>query len=316
MQDVSDYVSISLLFKISVALIIRYFLGLKVGRVVLKSQNLVPQGNGRDRLKPSLERNNVPNFEYHYVMTMDNIIVDTVEINPGLKNSPRVPHVIRFNGNSMTYHDHLQHMIETANDMGVVYIAFDYPNVGHSGSIRLYSQQPLVNAGIAQVQRLLNRGVAPSQINLDGSSLGGAIATLVADYFYHQNPSIQLRLINDRSFSSVAGVVSSMIGTQNLNLLIKPALYLVGWEVNAVAAFHRLPEESKMVLFSKHDTTINYENASLHIAVKDILSKEQTYEIVNGPDLEHVHQARRDLLRNENDEKANHMVKKFVTSRL
>lgn len=314
-QEISEYVNVSLLLKIASVLMIRYLVGMKVGHMVLKSQNLVPQGNGRTRLESSTSHNNTPNFEYHNVITSDNIILDTVEINPSFKLL-NVPHVIKFNGNSMTYHDRLPEMIEAANDMGVVMVAFDYPNVGHSGSIRLYSQQPLVNAGIAQVQRLLDRGVHPNKITLDGSSLGGAIATLVADYFYHKRQSIQLHLINDRSFSSVTNVISSMLGTQKLNFFIKPTLLLVGWEINAARAFKRLPENNKMVLFSKHDTTINYGIASLYKEVKHVISDKQVYEIANGHTMDYVHTAQRKLLLNELNEAATERIKKFVLRKI
>jgi hypothetical protein len=310
MQDISDYLSVSTLVKILATLAAigaRYRLGMYVGRMVLQSQTLVPQGSGRPRLSPSQNNHESPGFKYLNIITSDKISVDTVEIIPDVR-SAATPHIVKFNGNSMTYHDHLQSMIDAANDMGAVMIAFDYPNVGNSDPIRLYSQQPLVNAGIAQVQRLLDQGVDPDKITLDGSSLGGAIAALVAEHFY---PSIQLHLINDRSFSSVTAVLASMIGTQNLNLLIKPTLYLVGWEVNAARAFNKLPENKKMLIFSKHDGTIK-EAASLYAAVKDVVSHEMVYEIANGQELDPVHRVHRNLLRDKSGELATNKVKNFV----
>lgn len=215
-----------------------------------------------------------------------------------LKN---IPHIIYFQGNAARYENALTEMQADAFKLGATVIGFHHSNFGRSGllsaegklrTITPTSQTQLVQEGVAQVQRLLDKGVISDHIVLYGHSLGGGIATLVAWHFHQQGMTI--KIYNDRSFSSISKQATEMIlplspepstTLQKMaNILkqvgsffIKSIIKLTDWDLSSGSVIHKLAawdycvirdttkNRDHQVVKQTNDNVIEYE-ASLHRA--------------------------------------------------
>lgn len=220
-----------------------------------------------------------------YIHTHDGAVIETVEITPdSLHYQPQDKQhfIIKFNGNGMYYGSLLSRFANDANKLGVTVIGFDYRGVCNSTK-EPNTFQDLVTDGIAQVQRLLDNGIDSTHITLDGISLGGGVATIVASYFHHIGKPVHLW--NDRSFSSIAKTAANLalpdtndICTKTLSLPIEILFWMtmlsIGWEDNIARAYNSIPEKYKGYSYvakksknSAGDGVIAH-RASLHEGVK------------------------------------------------
>lgn len=230
------------------------------------------------------------------VITHDGAKLDGIEVKPKLEADKKTQkHIIKFIGNGRCYEAFLNEMIKEANDLNATVIGFNLRGVGNSTS-RAKSADDLVIDGIAQVQRLLDDGVPPENITLQGHSLGGCISTLVAQHFHRQKQHINL--FNDRSFSSITNILVGQMRVKGSKtgykestggiikgFLAKPLLWLavnfVKWEFDAGDAYLELPKayrEHMLVRSPKserekenskiQDDTIIVHYASIHAYAK------------------------------------------------
>ncbi|MCL5272583.1 MAG: hypothetical protein M1486_04660, partial [Gammaproteobacteria bacterium] len=102
-------------------------------------------------------------------------------------------HIVYFSGNSGSFQQDYQQTAEdllcySKDHVPVTAVLFNYPGILNSeGHVEI--ARDLIDSGIAQVQSLLDQGVAHSKIVLHGVSLGGSIASHVAAHF-NQLPKI------------------------------------------------------------------------------------------------------------------------------
>jgi len=210
------------------------------------------------------------------VVTPDGAILDTLQLsNP---QSPPQSYLIFFCGNNMAYKVRLPEFQKIIETIAPAIIAFDYRNVHYSQG-RVYSKQELLNDGIAQVQRLLNAGVAAENITLHGLSLGGGLASLVAAHFHSQSPAQKVYLVADRTFPSLTDAVLGKVlpelgyskaraplralGRAILKPFIQAILLMTNWEINCLEAYNRIPAQYKALITAKNDMIIDYQVASL-----------------------------------------------------
>ncbi len=172
-------------------------------------------------------------------------------------------YMIKFNGNAEFAADKITESVKEAQKLGCVAIAFDYPGVMNDGAKAKNTKQ-LVEAGKAQVQQLLDQGVPASSIVLDGHSLGGAVATLVAAHFHKQTPPQEVFLINDRSFSKLSTEVEVLM-TQKygsaVGKMAGAAIKATGLEMNAKKAYNSIPDTHKMLVFAEKDVMIPWQSS-------------------------------------------------------
>ncbi len=202
-------------------------------------------------------------------------------------------YVVHFNGNAEFAADKIQESIGQAKDLNYVSVAFDYPGVGKPKEDRAKNTKDLVQAGIAQVKDLIKAGAKPENIVLDGHSLGGAVATLVAAQLHKEG--LKVHLINGRSFSKLstetdvflnknAGTLAGqMAGKENpdgsvkvntkvqavaplLGKIAKAGIKAAGLEMNAAKAYKSIPSQYKTCYFAQKDEIIPFK-ASLAKAV-------------------------------------------------
>ncbi|CAM2961321.1 hypothetical protein [Legionella worsleiensis] len=182
-------------------------LGAFVGRFVLPAQYMFTD----DESNYSLWNDDTSCPVKYKIITHDGAHLDTLEFQHPSQNNTE-PHyqkyIINFVGNSMRYEDILYDMKQDAKTLNANVVGFNFRGVGQS-KVYATSKDDLVTDGIAQVQRLLDKGVSPQNITLKGLSLGAGIASLVAHHFHQTGQPVNL--FNDRSFSSITDFVVGII---------------------------------------------------------------------------------------------------------
>lgn len=193
-------------------------------------------------------------------------------------------------------------MVERANRFQCNVVGFHFRGNG-KGKGQAASIEDCIVDGIAQVQRVLDKGVAPEKILIEGYCFGGAVAAAVAKYFHDHGKKIGL--FNDRSFSnatnmllgrmragytspteyaveSKSGYTETWLGKCKAFLampFVKLGLLLSRWEIEAEKAYRSLPDDCKEYIVVKSskqirqndkpiDDSVITDYASLHEAVK------------------------------------------------
>lgn len=180
-------------------------------------------------------------------------------------------HMIHFNGNSGTYHEDshfvAQNLCEFAKkDKAVTAIQFNYPGVVNSTG-HVDKAADLVEAGIAQVQRLLDRGVPADKIALTGSSLGGSISSHVASFYYSKGIELNGLYVSN-TFSSTTNVGLSYVRRVPVvgpffGFVLRPlltfGLWGSRWQLDTAAHYTKLPEKMRNYSFVRSPKHIRKE---------------------------------------------------------
>lgn len=158
--------------------------------------------------KISLDRIYQPNaknleLKLGFVETFDNALLHTYELTPNDYNSKppsEKKFILRFNFDMTQIEEDLYYQTIEVGAMQVGLTVFTFRGIFD------LNQSPkkledLVNDGISQVERLLQQGIKPKNILLDGKLFSGAIATLVAAYFHKRD--IKVHLWVDRSYKKL-----------------------------------------------------------------------------------------------------------------
>jgi hypothetical protein len=249
-------------------------------------------------------------FESHRVITYDQNELETFEIQPSSQRNLPITeqkYLIGFpvaidGGEFIDNGKALDRMVERANRFQCNVVGFHFRGNG-KGKGQATSIEDCIVDGIAQVQRALDKGVAPKKILLEGYCFGGAVATAVVEYFH--NHGIKIGLFNDRSFSNATNMllgrmrvgytspteyaVESKSGYTETLLekckaflampFVKLGLLLSKWEIEAAEAYQSLPDDCKEYMVVKSskqirqnvkpiDDAVITDYASLHEAVK------------------------------------------------
>lgn len=237
-----------------------------IGKIVLPAQVLydtpekqleleLARESAIDRYKANNKENEKLTISRLKIATYDGAVLDTTEIRQKNKDPKNQKYIIRFLGNAQAHNQSMDEFLADAERLNCNVVAFDYRGVARSQGF-VSSKDKLVIDGIAQVQRLLDNGVKPQNITLEGHSLGGAVATLVAKHFYDHG--IKLYLFNGRSFSTLTNAACGLVeiragrvASALSYLVIKPTLELAGWEMDAASAFKALPAQNKDYVVAK-----------------------------------------------------------------
>jgi pimeloyl-ACP methyl ester carboxylesterase len=253
-----------------------------VGKVILPAQMRKAATENIAAIQRELLENYLVRAESLTVATHDGALLDTFQLTPTATEISGIHdrfYIIKFNGNGMHYEDVLKGFVNDAKRLDATVVAFNYRGVGNSTKTPS-SFQELITDGIAQVQRLLESGVNPAHITLDGLSLGGAVATMVAHYFH--NKDLRVSLWNDRSFQSVSKAAAGLFAPNYPGLLGDAAfsslestswaaLSSTRWQENIAAAYNRSPAAYKgyMVVDKQSGDGVIAHKASLHRGVKE-----------------------------------------------
>lgn len=234
-------------------------------------------------------------IESGMVNTHDGVSLNTVELKPkGYKDKPESEqrYIIILGGNGWTLQGILGNIKQEAKKLQCNVVGFNPRGVaGSSGRTR--SQKHLITDGMAQVQRLLDKGVKPEHILLKGQSLGSAVGANVVAHFQRQGKHI--KLFHSRSFSTLTNVVVGQIRTgfsmngndesfllKLVGWVVKPIIWFVlnicNWELDAVSAFKQIQKQDRDYICIRSpkddrdgmaDDGVITHYASLHAAMRD-----------------------------------------------
>jgi len=243
-----------------------------IGNVVLPAQTLRAREQLSTEQEDEIRLNNLE-ISDGIINTHDGASLGTLQLTPNKLLNVHITDqnfIIKFNGNYMLYQYNLDSYIYDANKLQCNLIVFNYRGVGNSKKPpeSILSFQDLVTDGIAQVNRLRSNGVPANHIVLDGLSLGGAIATMVASYFHDHG--FPVYLWNDRSFAKLSGAAAGMVFPGESFLIessVRFTLQSAKWEADVAEAYQKIPAAYKGYMFVVQDGVIA-SNASLHKAVK------------------------------------------------
>lgn len=264
-----------------------------IGKIILPAQNITHQRISHEAMEIFASDNNLI-INPGIVATHDGAELDTLEMlsqSEAEKPINEQHFIVRFNGNAMLYNDMLVNYANTINRLQTSIIAFDYRGVGASTKPPK-TFDDLVTDGIAQVQRLLDDGVDSEKITLDGTSLGGGVAVLVAYHFHQKGKPVYLW--NDRSFASISQAATGMVAKEAPGIfndiynssaacISWSGLGSTGWNANIAKAYNAIPAKYKSYMYvakkserSTGDGVIAHP-ASLHKGVKPVEKKTGVY---------------------------------------
>jgi hypothetical protein len=185
------------------------------------------------------------------IPTYDNVKLDAREL---LCKNPTNKWMIYFCPNGALYEEVMYNVDPEELNANILY--FNYRQCGHSEGT-LKGATELLLDGSAAVEHLKRKGIENKDIELFGFSIGGAVAPTVAEHY----PGI--KYLGDRPPSSISAVVTAWTSSI-LGAIVK----LTRFEINAIKAWKKIPEEDKALIYHRKDGVIKYP-ASLYKADKD-----------------------------------------------
>lgn len=316
--------------------VIRSLLKHGVGGLVLPAQEMF-----RKTPDPKLalwgHQNKTLELQEEYIPAKGGANLKTLTVlnkNEAKKDIAEQRYVINFNPNAGRYQDNFNQMTRGANNLFTHVVGFNYRNTAGStwkpsDPTANVIQKDLVNDGIAQVQHLLDKGVKAKNITLNGHSLGGAVATLVAAHFHAKEEKVYL--FNDRSFSNLTNTAVGWVrtlgssGHKETTLgkilgwfaepIVKLALSVSKWEMEVAEAYVTIPKEYRehtLIRSSKEDR-------KNHPEIVDDSTIPHSASLHNAPQLKTERRQEKEKLKNYPEKleafKEHNRARKMVTSR-
>lgn len=215
---------------------------------------------------PSLNVRNIKtkvNLEFFTLKTTEGSILDCVETSvesEHIKPIHERKFVISCLPKQQNYINYIKDSRLSAQKIGATIIGFNYRGLDYSKGL-VWTHNNMVDDVISQVERLLAMGVPPQNIGLEGTSLGGATATVAAARLHKLGYGV--KLYNERSFRDLPRFLSGLVlpeaDASLLNpltilryiaafavfLVSVPGFWLTDWTVDAAGAWQEIPAEDK-----------------------------------------------------------------------
>jgi len=182
---------------------------------------------------------------------------------------------INFNGNGMCYEFSNKNKIRLIQSLGFDFLGFNYRSVVKSEGKP--TQRGLIEDGKTILKYANSLGY--DDLYIHAHSLGGAIATKAVVSLKQESPYNKIRLIADRTFSSIKAVLK----TYNVFLFIKliaiMILKLSCWNIKVKNDWDKI-DSKKCLFYSLSDVIIN-ENSALFKKVKNSTDQNFLIELKN-----------------------------------
>ena len=222
------------------------------------------------KILPQLDESVPQPIKFFNVATDDGAVLDTVEYSFANDNST---YMICCNPRDVNYSLYLKDnfLKKVSEGACAKVIAFNYRGIDRSQGL-IITEEDLIVDTVAQVNRLIKKGIDASSITLYGFCLGGAVATLAAERLKSQG--INVHLYNDRSFLTIPKFGVGFICPEKGNVLISsissllsilffPVISLLttigGWEMDAESAWKSIDNALKKysVVKTVEDSKLN-----------------------------------------------------------
>ena len=209
--------------------------------------------------------------------------LDSVQITPpGFKSSNKQSVIIVFNPNAALWQDMLPDMITWAKDLNAMIVGFNFRGVGLSESYPNKSSD-LVKDGISIVEHV--RQQTDASVVLYGRSLGGSIASYVANHMHKKG--LDLKLFIDRSFRKLSSAANDIITRaqeqgKKMNTweghlfalapipsLAKFGLVLSRWSLNTEKEFLAIPKSRRVAIYVSNDEMFPFKQSLCSALPKD-----------------------------------------------
>lgn len=200
------------------------------------------------------------------ITTSEHKLIDTVSITPPEFDSSKHKVIVVFNPNAALWQDMLPEMLSWAKDLKAKVVGFNYRGVGLSNSYPKNSLD-LVADGIEVVEYTKTQTQAP--MVLYGRSLGGSIASYVANHMYKKGSCPKLFV--DRSFRKLSSAAYHLIqrvqqqgrdsktcngflfSIAPIPSLAKLGIKLSRWTLNTEKQFLAIPKSNRLAIYANND---------------------------------------------------------------
>ncbi|MDF1645545.1 MAG: glycosyltransferase family 88 protein [Legionellaceae bacterium] len=214
------------------------------------------------------------NLDFFTLKTPDGAVLDSVEISID-KEKEKPMHerkfIITCLPQQQNYINRIKDCRESAQKIDATLIGFNFRGIDYSQGM-VWTQKNMVDDVKAQAERLLALGAKAENIGIEGTCIGGAIATLAAAQLHEHG--CHVKLYNERSFRTLARFLSGYILPEKNNwlnpityarylvaglvhVIFTPFLKLTGWFIDAAGAWNEIPFSDKAysVVHQKGDVT-------------------------------------------------------------
>ncbi len=203
------------------------------------------------------------NLEFYSLETADDAVLDSVAVSTAkekkLPMSERT-FVITCLANGQNYISWLKDLKSTVQEIGCTAICFNYRGIDYSQGM-IWTEENMIDDVLAQVKNLLALGAKPEHIGLEGTCLGGGVATLAAARLHEDG--LRVKLHNERAFRSIPrtlagtflpGVKQSLWNPLSwvqylfaavIFVVSYPFIWLAGWRMDIGSAWDKIPQEDK-----------------------------------------------------------------------
>ena len=139
-------------------------------------------------------------------------------------------HIVNFFGANTYYEGNFRDMANEAKATGAAVYGFNYPGFNSSnGKVKEFAD--LVDSGIAVINKLIEQGIKPDDIILQGDCFGAAVAEKVKQHL--KENSIYVRSVNSNSFVSFESAVYDFFDKSSLlrpfKGIVSLLLQYTGW---------------------------------------------------------------------------------------
>lgn len=202
-------------------------------------------------------------LSFYSLETYDNAVLDSLafsSVKEEKKPMAQRKFIINCLANGQNYINWIKDFNATSKELECTVIGFNYRGIDYSKGL-IWTENNMVDDVLAQVRFLLDQGVKPEHIGLDGMCVGGAVATLAVARA--QKEGIHIGLYNERSFRSIPRVLAGSVlpGVKRslwnpltwLQYLLgavvyavtTPIIWISGWHMDVAHAWNQIPAHRK-----------------------------------------------------------------------
>lgn len=209
-------------------------------------------------------------LNFYSLRTPDGSVLDSVEISEEQERTKPISErkfIVTCLPQQQNFISYIKDGRFAAHRVGATVINFNYRGIDRSKGL-VWTHANMTNDVISQVERLIALGANPSNIGIEGTSLGGSTAIIAAaklrrTHYQGLEFGYDVKLYSERSFRSLSRMVSGYVmpdadstaskwsqfvavaAAKAFHVFFTPLCWLCGWLVDSGNAWIEIPEEDK-----------------------------------------------------------------------